>query len=143
MHHKVTQTSETGGRSYFLASFELSSASCCESSERRWPGATARTRCAPSAAALAWPHAIPATTAQAPLSEESGRKFYQVSTAALQSLHYGYEKVRIKQLLAQTHAVKFVYEVNFNKKQTVSVVYKQTQAVKTRECFVNASPWAR
>lgn len=70
-------------------------------------------------------------------------KFYKVPTTALQSLYYGYEKVRIKQLLPQTHAVKFVYEVNFNKKQTVSVVYKQTQAVKTRECFVNTSPWAR
>lgn len=70
-------------------------------------------------------------------------KFYKVPTTALQSLYYGYEKVRIKQLLPQTQAVKFVYEVNFNKKQTVSVVYKQTQAVKTRECFVNTSPWAR
>lgn len=73
----------------------------------------------------------------------AAEKFHQVSTAALQSLCCGYEKVRIKQLLAWSHAVKFVYEVNFNKKQTVSVVYKQTQAVKTRECFVNTSTGAR
>lgn len=73
----------------------------------------------------------------------AAEKFHQMSTAALRSLCYGYEKVRIKQLLAWSHAVKFVYEVNFNKKQTVSVVYKQTQAVKTRECFVNTSTGAR
>lgn len=74
---------------------------------------------------------------------DSTKKFHKVPTTALQSPRYGYEKVGIKQLLPGTKAVKFVYEVNFNKKQTVSVVYKQTRAVKPRECFVKARPWAR
>lgn len=73
---------------------------------------------------------------------ETYRQFYKTPTAALQSLYCGHDKVRIKQLLPQTHAVKFVYEVNFNKKQTVCVVYKQSRAVKARECFVSSSPWA-
>lgn len=77
------------------------------------------------------------------MAGDSTKKLHKVPTTALQSPCYGYNKVRIKQLLPGTKAVKFVYEVNFNKKQTVSVVYKQTQAVKSRECFVNARPWAR
>lgn len=77
------------------------------------------------------------------MAGDSTEKLHKVPTTALQSPCYGYKKVRIKQLLPGTKAVKFVYEVNFNKKQTVSVVYKQTQAVKSRECFVNARPWAR
>lgn len=74
---------------------------------------------------------------------DSTKKFHKVPATALQSPRYGHENVGIKQLLPGTTAVKFVYEVNFNKKQTVSVVYKQSRAVKSRECFVNARPWAR